>query len=845
MVPAPRKAINIYHNDSEQKDGPRVAASIVDYAISASGSHTATLSSSGRRLHLDVWDLDLKNGTQPSTDSTLSTHHTTSTAHYLVDYGEEENRNYRLSISWDGSQIAVNENNIALERPVKLFTFKNPRANDQSSLQESRKRTILQPSTRHSRCTRLNLFKGYARFTHIATEEWSDKSERYVAYNGKELHVFTTSEEWEMLYNIQISPVVDWERMRWTFLNMTQGIIAAWQSPLRLSIWCMVSGKRLCNIDTVHRIERFALSSDGCAIAISTIDALFLYSAISGMFIQKIDVSYENWAGYLETENRIYLWKREANPTNSNSGQFKIHLPYRSMTKIHHTYPGKKYLSVNTGSAIITSCHGSTLEVSLVEDFSHDLDDMAQRKCECVSGHHQLPEIKKEMSLSFSNGVYSMRTRDGLGGQPGQGDFQKLMVTTQFKDGRSSQVSLEAERFYSVQEHSQIVALGSVKDAIRLSVWRLPQMPGDDLEPLSYWELSRPTHCLGSRVTPDSSTADRTSVSIDRMLNSIHKKYWECSIRYSPYWGSLRLFSNNKEVDLYLANVLTPGTANKFLYTAVDMFYKNRAKVQNAREGLIRYLRRHVNYYPDPDDHSKSVMSSLCKEWTAQNHPQFMNTLSRLLEPHTEHNWLPRLWYSKGSNPVGIMLQKALVEPGALEIIRILTNYCINRAKNKIDISYIMFLLECQEDLAYQYPDVGLATSRVFAYFKQGDRDLIVNNYRIVQRHTRIHLWVRDARKIYECKNPILQLNYTGQEPDTRNTGFTEEVHIAPVNLLWSFIPNSQCSASEFSSTNCKLDKAWPQVGLIHLKTIADGLVVAHLIKKTLRLYQLSGAGLS
>ncbi|KAF9585269.1 hypothetical protein BGW38_003120 [Lunasporangiospora selenospora] len=205
------------------------------------------------------------------------------------------------------------------------------------------------------------------------------------------------------------------------------------------------------------------------------------------------------------------------------------------------------------------------------------------------------------------------------------------------------------------------------------------------------------------------------------------------------------------------------------------------------------------------------------------NHNEFMNTLRRLIEPLLEHNWIPRPWYSEGSNPVKIMLKKTGSCPQALRVVRLLIDYCTERAKATGDISYLLLCLECLDDLVSQYPDIGLAITKTFAYFKWIDRDLVVNNHTIIYppSFSLGYLWTPKVRKIHECKNPVIQMNYTDEDHDPLNANFTDDIFVTPVNLLWSFSPNPQSSISELPTTRSliyvafvKADESWRQVWL-------------------------------
>ncbi|KAF9584769.1 hypothetical protein BGW38_005258 [Lunasporangiospora selenospora] len=177
-------------------------------------------------------------------------------------------------------------------------------------------------------------------------------------------------------------------------------------------------------------------------------------------------------------------------------------------------------------------------------------------------------------------------------------------------------------------------------------------------------------------------------------------------------------------------------------------------------------------------------------------------------ESDFEDGWIPLSSYSINADPAGIMIEKAKTEPVAIEIALLLIDHCFAKAKRLKDTSYILFFFDCLDNLSIGHVDVGLRTTRDFAYLSCRDRKFIIDNHRISHLPTFSQLWSHENRKIYQCRNPIPQFHRSTEEPDPLNANFAEDVFIAHMNLLWTSVPSTRdphvkhlCDASQSATT--------------------------------------------
>ncbi|KAF9580561.1 hypothetical protein BGW38_002732, partial [Lunasporangiospora selenospora] len=232
---------------------------------------------------------------------------------------------------------------------------------------------------------------------------------------------------------------------------------------------------------------------------------------------------------------------------------------------------------------------------------------------------------------------------------------------------------------------------------------------------------------------------------------------------------------------------------------------KDNDKVQLGNI-YLRYLGNIINS-PLPDCADLSAMSSIC-----QNYEYNIGLMKRLfglvLQHGKPYSWVPLLKYPTGSNPIGILLEYTRTNPEVSELVKLMTEYCIDRAMATQDITYAMFLCENMDDLASQYPDLALRVTRTFAFLKCSDRHSVLQHARVIQHPSLSSLWSQKEVSLDRCRNPILQLqSYESSRTNRALETFTEEIFVVPFSLLWTFIPDRKAKHQEY----CRIDPAVTQ----------------------------------
>ncbi|KAF9585561.1 hypothetical protein BGW38_001791 [Lunasporangiospora selenospora] len=760
----PRRAFNIQHNISVGSRDTLAPATIFRVAISASGSHAATLAKTGEKMFLDLWELRLSEATSTVT---FPYTHTVSSAHAAIEILTGYPKNPKLTLSWDGSQIVVYR--VLGSSPDTSYLFEYPRDIHQQS-HNQQVSLSLQLSKRHNQYPGLQSLSGEAMFVNISTAELGDISERFVACEQSGFSVFKTTESWEMLYHIPTLRCSTFSGYHQVMSAAVGGILALQTSPYQISIWDLASGTPKHLIETTREIRNNLLSSTGETLAVDIGRTLLLYSATSGALLQRHHISSEEWLGFIDGDRYIYGCDPYQPPHNYFMADIgdpflskKYIMPLLSTDQnVRDIITGGDWQGTNIKSTLVAYHHGSNLEVSYLEDLPSSTEDEFQCTRECILDVSEVPEIVIGSEVSYPGGIITTQASD-------HGLLKNISLYIRFKDGKMRQYWWVSSRFHLQEKCSQFTTVYEKSTLLCLSIWRLPRSSQDELELLFYWELNG--------------------------VNTAH------TLSTCSHGGNPTLSTSGGNVRLYEGTSRVALDVKVLFKTIYRIDTSNEMQCYAASEAVFKYIRSFANYYPVPGDHSVSLISKICKARDKFNHERVSLVLKKLLQTDNSNNtisWIPLRIYSKRSNPVGIILEKARVDPTVIEMAHIIIEYCLNKARELDDITYILYLLEYMDELTTRYADVALQITRGFGYIRCHDREFVIKNHKIAHPPTFRRFWALNNLRIYECWNPILQVHLNDKGFDAFNDTFTEEVFVAPVNLLWSFVPKALIPCNEF-----------------------------------------------
>ncbi|KAF9924312.1 hypothetical protein FBU30_005678 [Linnemannia zychae] len=142
----------------------------------------------------------------------------------------------------------------------------------------------------------------------------------------------------------------------------------------------------------------------------------------------------------------------------------------------------------------------------------------------------------------------------------------------------------------------------------------------------------------------------------------------------------------------------------------------------------------------------------------------------------------------KSINFIHIIIKNGRANQRSINLVRVLIDKCIRQARAAKDSKYLCQVTESLPELLdpkQLHSVIALSTLRQLAYFPINDRELIINHHTIAYPPSfRLWPWRKQARPLYKCKDPILQLS-KARIHDPQNDNFTRELFIASFDILW------------------------------------------------------------
>ncbi|KAF9568609.1 hypothetical protein EC968_002871 [Mortierella alpina] len=291
--------------------------------------------------------------------------------------------------------------------------------------------------------------------------------------------------------------------------------------------------------------------------------------------------------------------------------------------------------------------------------------------------------------------------------------------------------------------------------------------------------------------------------------------YWT-SVTQCPhgqcYLSVTEMDSNHDDVVvdmmlLHSADAFSYSNSMRFLDGILALIEVFDSADETFQGETIRYVGRHLNTYPNPDNLSESILAKICQSVTQSSHSKYASYLQVLLDsPHGR--WVPRPDFDDNTNPLCILLALAEKMPRAIDLVHILVHYCTRMASKEKDLQFILPLMSPLHTLLKQkqlYCKVAGSLLRGLAFIPVKERAYIIDHHFIAHPPGfRLRFWRQNQQKLYECKNPVLQLDHDPlfKNPDPRNDNFTSDLFVASFDMLWQ-APNSssQSGAQDVQAT--------------------------------------------
>ncbi|KAF9148437.1 hypothetical protein BG015_009836 [Linnemannia schmuckeri] len=202
-----------------------------------------------------------------------------------------------------------------------------------------------------------------------------------------------------------------------------------------------------------------------------------------------------------------------------------------------------------------------------------------------------------------------------------------------------------------------------------------------------------------------------------------------------------------------------------------------------SKQAITRYIKRHINHNLDPKDNSATVLMHLCSSWTPESHENILSFIHALFGSPA-FRWIPTAGMNRETNPISILLGHLDTSVVVVDIVEIMTGYCVHQAKADSDIRFLVpVFLSLRVAVKSKYITSGLLSKamRTFAYFPARD-------YRFAMDHHAFALRIFKSRgrkkMLHERKHPTLYLTSKNVHK-TNNERLTPHLYVASFDMLW------------------------------------------------------------
>ncbi|KAG0073517.1 hypothetical protein BGZ90_011520 [Linnemannia elongata] len=201
------------------------------------------------------------------------------------------------------------------------------------------------------------------------------------------------------------------------------------------------------------------------------------------------------------------------------------------------------------------------------------------------------------------------------------------------------------------------------------------------------------------------------------------------------------------------------------------------------KQSVIRYIERHINQRLDAENASAAILTRLCSTWTPESHEQLL-TLIGALCGSPFFRWVPALDANRNASPIQILfdhLQKYLF---VIDIVEVMINYCIRRAKADNDLHFLEPVFHSLRVARnFENVDDGLMARalRSFAYFPAREYHFAIDHHVIASKPYELNV----SKMLHERKDPVLQLTDTSSGSWV-NERLTPHLYVASIDMIWS-----------------------------------------------------------
>jgi len=209
-------------------------------------------------------------------------------------------------------------------------------------------------------------------------------------------------------------------------------------------------------------------------------------------------------------------------------------------------------------------------------------------------------------------------------------------------------------------------------------------------------------------------------------------------------------------------------------------------------------------------DNTEALLVDICHRLDQKSYNQYAGFLRALLDSRHER-WVPSKNLSHDDNPITLSLRTSKTIPLAIEIPRIMIDYCIQRAKQEKKfcfVSPVLCSLHELVELKDLHTNLVLNTLRRLTFIPVENESDIINQ--AIVAHPLKWFWLfrkLDTRSIYDCQseNPVFRTVQTDGHSNHDSCHFSLSVFATSSELLWEVSMSQTADRTAQQSWLCAL----------------------------------------
>ncbi|KAG9064361.1 hypothetical protein KI688_003549 [Linnemannia hyalina] len=729
-------------------------------------------------------------------------------------------RQVGVSLSWDASMVAIlDATTLGTQwdsHTQSSFAVFDHICGPHSTIDEKGKvtplvATVLRPSEQHldlaATDVRLKNFFGYGKFHISALENQDIKDELFVTCNEQEVNVYGVYPKWHHIHTVRLDrpqdTMLDLNLPCMRLIDTLRGRNFVWdvRNDDGIAVYDVEDGS-VVSFNLKHRLHPkelrfhektpFCLSNDGAVLALYQERVISTHwvgsGTLRGKFLLPDRYKIPDDIQFIRGDTHLLI-RVETRNEDLGLGLLGLIVRVEDMALVDSfSLPGR-YLALPAtsarsgstgGSQDLLTAHQSTLDFIRLED--RIAKSRSKPKPDCDD------ECRANLSLIKSD------------------DKQEVISSSGIRFTIESCVETLVKLTNEVQLTSVVIS-ASVGNGEPVEKLVMPE-----LERLSWGGSYVEKFFLdcGTRVVIISRelfTLWSLPTTLDgnlKLLVAAHAPdgRWRCCPHHQLFSAELYMCINADGSPVVnevprVGAVFTRESAENFLIGIPILADLYKQGDETFRREILKYVGKHLNTYPVPEDPSRNILSYICERWDPENHGTLQPFVADLLDsPYGR--WVPTQDFDRQSNPVEMMLEKAKTQPQAIAMAETFIDYCIRQARAEDDAHFLVPVLSSLPILSepnHPHQELAQRTLRRLAYIPVKSRSLIIDHHQTTHPlEFRWKFWAQNARPLHKCKSPVVQMT-RDQVMDPINGNFVADLYVTSDDFLWSLRKNQDAEA--------------------------------------------------